>query len=152
MVGSQLALAVVTRGGGWGGRSSFSRASSSATSRSSSVRRTNSSSRLSVVGTRAAIYDIVGPDCGQVIVTLDDKPPRIVPRFDAYCTYHRLQTMFIGSDLPDTVHTVKIEIHPEQPDKVKILSQRNQTMDKPERFNDTAYYPGAILLVGELVK
>lgn len=103
-------------------------------------------------GTRCSIYDLVGPDCGQVTLTLDDKPARIVPRFDPYCTYHRLAAMVIGSDLPDEVHTVKIEIHPEQPDKVAILAKNKEKMDKPERFNGTAIYPGAILLVGELVK
>jgi hypothetical protein len=103
-------------------------------------------------GTRAAIYDIIGPDCGQVIVTVDDQPPRTVPRFDSYCTYHRLATLGLGTELPDKVHTVKIEIHPQQPDKAKILATRNNKMDKPERFEGTAFYPGAILLVGELVK
>ncbi len=103
-------------------------------------------------GTRAGIYDIVGPDCGQVIVTLDERPAKIVPRFDSYCTSHRLSTMLIGDGLADEIHTVKIEIHPEQPDKAKILAQRNNTMDKPERFEGTAFYPGAILLVGEIVK
>lgn len=103
-------------------------------------------------GTRCAIYDLVGPDCGQVIVTLDDQPARIVPRFDAYCTYHRLNTLLIGSDLSDTVHTVKIEIHPDQPDKAKILAKNNNKIDKFERFDGTAIYPGAILLVGELVE
>ncbi|HYG75512.1 MAG TPA: GDSL-type esterase/lipase family protein [Planctomycetota bacterium] len=103
-------------------------------------------------GTRCAIYDIIGPDCGQVTITLDNQPPRTVARFDAFCTYHRLATLLIASDLPDAEHSVKIEIHPEQPDKAKILSQRNEKMDKPERFNGTAFYPGAILLVGELVK
>jgi len=103
-------------------------------------------------GTRCSIYDLVGPDCGQVTVTLDDKPARVVPRFDQYSTYHRLATLVIGSDLPDAVHTVKIEIHPEQPDKVAILAKNKEKMDKPERFNGTAIYPGAILLVGELVK
>lgn len=103
-------------------------------------------------GTYAALYDIIGPDCGQVLVTLDDKPARLVPRFDAYCTYHRLATLLIGADLPDTVHTVKIEIHPQQPDKAKILAQRNEKIDKPERYNDTAIYPGALLLAGELVR
>jgi hypothetical protein len=101
-------------------------------------------------GTRCSIYDIIGPDCGQVIVTLDDKPTRVIPRFDSYCTYHRLATLQIGSDLPDVVHSVKIELHPEQPDKAKILSQRNQKMDKPERFDGRSFYPGAILLVGDL--
>lgn len=103
-------------------------------------------------GTRCAIYDIIGPDCGQVVVTLDDAPPRTVPRFDSFCTYHRLATLLVGTELPDTVHTVRIEIHPEPPDKAKILARRKETMDKPERYQGTAFYPGAILLVGELVK
>ncbi len=103
-------------------------------------------------GTRCSIYDIIGPDCGQVIVTLDDQPAKIVPRFDAYCTYHRLSALMIGSDLEDTVHTVKIEIHPEQPDKAKILEKNGNKIDKPERFNGTAFYAGAILLVGEIIK
>lgn len=103
-------------------------------------------------GTRCAIYDIVGPDCGQVIVKLDDKPEQIVPRFDAYCTYHRLSTMVVGTNLEDKVHTVSIEIHPEQPDKAAILAKNKNTIDKPERFNGIAYYPGALLLVGEMVE
>ena len=107
---------------------------------------------FSFTGTYAALYDILGPDGGQVIVTLDNQPPRLVPRFDAYCTYHRLATLLIGADLPDTLHTVKIELHPEQPDKVKILAQRQEKMDNPARFNERAVYPGAILVVGELKK
>lgn len=103
-------------------------------------------------GTRAALYDLAGPDCGQVIVTLDNQPPRTVPRFDSYCTYHRLATLVIGSELPDAEHTVKIEIHPEQPDKAAILATRKNKIDKPERFDGTAIYPGAILMLGELVK
>ncbi len=103
-------------------------------------------------GPRVSLYDLVGPNCGQVIVTLDDQAPKVVPRFDSYCTYHRLATLVIGNDLPDTVHRVKIEIHPDQPDKAKILSQRDGKIDKPERFDGTYVYPGALLLVGELVK
>jgi hypothetical protein len=108
--------------------------------------------RFKFKGTRAAIYDVIGPDCGQVIVTLDDQPPVVRPRFDSYCTYHRLATLLIGTELPDTVHTVKIEIHPDQPDKAKILSQRHEKINDPKRFDDTAFYPGALLLVGELVQ
>jgi hypothetical protein len=87
-----------------------------------------------------------------VIVTVDDQAARIVPRFDAYCTYHRLSALMIGSDLEDTVHTVKIEIHPEQPDKAKILAKNGNKIDKPERFDGTAFYPGAVLLVGDIVE
>ncbi len=103
-------------------------------------------------GPRCAIYDLVGPDCGQVSVTVDDKPAKIVPRFDAYCTYHRLATMTIGDGLTDEVHTVKIEIHPEQPDKAAILAKNGNKIDKAERFDGTKIFPGAILLVGEIVE
>jgi hypothetical protein len=102
-------------------------------------------------GTRCAIYDLIGPDCGQMIVTLDHNPPRVVPCFDAFCTYHRLAALLIGSELPDEIHEVTVEIHPEQPDKAQILAKNKNTIDRPERYNDTAFYPGAILLTGELV-
>jgi hypothetical protein len=45
-----------------------------------------------------------------------------------------------------------IEIHPDQPDKAAILAKNGNKIDKPERFNATAIYPGAILLVGDIVK
>ncbi len=102
-------------------------------------------------GTSASIYDLVGPDCGQVIVTLDDQPPSVRPRFDAFCTYHRLASLGVASNLSNTVHTVRLEIHPDQPDKAKILSQRNEKIDRPDRFNDRAWYAGALMLVGDLV-
>jgi hypothetical protein len=103
-------------------------------------------------GTTVAIYDVVGPDCGQVVVTLDHQKPVTFPQFDAYCTYYRPALLKIGSNLSNTVHTVKVEIYPDQPDKVKMLSQRQQTMDDPKRFDDRAWYPGALLVVGDLVQ
>ncbi|MBI5384931.1 MAG: SGNH/GDSL hydrolase family protein [Verrucomicrobia bacterium] len=102
-------------------------------------------------GTSAGIYDLVGPDCGQVIVRLDDKPAALRPRFDAYCTYHRLATLMVGSNLTNSLHTVKLEIHPDQPDKAKILAQRQETMDNPKRFEGRAWYAGALMLIGDLV-
>jgi lysophospholipase L1-like esterase len=103
-------------------------------------------------GTTARIYDLVGPDCGQVTIAVDDRAPMVAPRFDAFCTYHRLATLSVAEGLPAGVHTVKITIHPEQPDKVKILSQRNEKMDDPKRFNGTAWYAGGLLLIGELME
>ena len=103
-------------------------------------------------GTAAGVYDLLGPDCGQVIVTLDGGKPAVRPRFDAYCTYHRLATLSLGSGLSNTLHTVKIEIHPDQPDKVKILSQRQEKMDNPQRFDGRAWYAGALMLIGDLVE
>lgn len=102
-------------------------------------------------GTRCAIYDVIGPNSGQLRITLDDRAPEVRSRFDAYCTYDRLSTFLVGSELADTVHTVKIELLGDAPDKAKILSQRNQKIDDPKRFAGLHFYPGAILLVGELL-
>ena len=74
------------------------------------------------------------------------------PRFDSYCTYHRLARFFPSRSLPDGVHTVKIEIHPDQPDKAAILATRNNKIDDPKRFDDRQWYVGGIMLVGELVE
>jgi hypothetical protein len=87
-----------------------------------------------------------------VIVTLDGRAPVIKARFDSYCTYHRLATMAIGSNLSNVVHTVRLELHPDQPDKAKILSQRNERIDNPKRFDDRAWYAGAVMLIGDLVE
>jgi hypothetical protein len=58
----------------------------------------------------------------------------------------------IGTELEDKVHEVVITMDPGMPDKVKILAQRNQKIDKPERFTGRNFFPGALLLVGDLVK
>lgn len=100
-------------------------------------------------GTTARIYDLVGPNCGQLTITVDDRPPVLTPRFDAFCTYHRLSTLSVAEGLPEGVHSVKITIHPQQPDKAKILNERHEKMDDPKRFDGTSWYAGAILLIGE---
>ena len=100
-------------------------------------------------GTTARIYDLVDPDCGQLSIAVDDRPPIVMPRFDAYCTYHGLSTLSVAEALPYGEHSVKITIHPEQPDKSTILSQRHEKMDNPKRFDGTTWYAGAILLLGE---
>jgi len=107
--------------------------------------------RIRFKGTGLRIYDLLGPDCGQVKVTLDDRLPVIKPRFDTYCTYHRLATLSVAENLPDAVHTVTLELRPDQPDKAAILARRNQNIDSPERYNDTAWYAGAVMIIGELL-
>jgi S-formylglutathione hydrolase FrmB len=102
-------------------------------------------------GRTARIYDLLGPDCGQVTIIVDEQPPVVTPRFDAYCTYHRLATLSVAEGLPEGVHSVKITIRPEQPDKAKILSERHEKMDDPKRFDGTAWYAGGLLLTGELL-
>lgn len=102
-------------------------------------------------GTSVMMYDMVGPDCGQIIFTLDDQEPKIIPRFDSWCEGHRVTVMKAATDLPDAVHTVRFEIDHEQPDKVKLLAERGVTMDDPERYDGTKWYVGYVLVTGEML-
>jgi len=103
-------------------------------------------------GRAAAVYDLLGPACGRIIVRLDDRPPVIRPRFDAYCTYYRLNKLQIADSLPAAVHRVVCEIDKKQPNKAAILAKRHQTIDDPKRYDGTVWYAGALLILGELVE
>ena len=103
-------------------------------------------------GTMVGVYDLLGPDCGQVIVRLDDQPQRIRPRFDGYCSYHRLSKLTVAAGLPDAPHTLVLELHRDQPDKRKILQKhRHADLDKnPKKYDDRAWYVGAVMLIGDI--
>ncbi|MBL9152670.1 MAG: SGNH/GDSL hydrolase family protein [Verrucomicrobiales bacterium] len=106
-------------------------------------------------GTVAGVYDLVGPDGGQLNVVLDDQPVRIAPRFDAYCTYHRLSKLDIGSGLdPDVEHRATLTLDAASPDKAKILFERNRPdLEKnPDKYAGLYWHAGAIMLIGDLVE
>jgi len=102
-------------------------------------------------GTTVALYDLLGPDGGQAVCTVDGKasPPRA--RFDRYCTYHRLASLVIAENLEDSVHTVSVEIHPEQPDRSSVVNvEKSKPNFDPKKYDGTVLRIGAIMLVGDL--
>ena len=106
-------------------------------------------------GSQAALYDLLGPDGGQLLITVDGKQrPKLTPRFDSYCTYHRIATLELAQNLdPDKVHTVTVEIHPEQPDRSPVafrLKNPDQELKAP-KFQGTKIRVGKIMLRGTLV-
>ncbi len=108
-------------------------------------------------GTYCAIYDLKGPAGAKVAVKLDGKPAKNNDRFDHYCTYYRINTLPIGYNLSDTVHTVEIEVLAEQPDRAGIFQKGSKTnyakMQKnPEQYDGTNWYVGGIILEGDLVE
>jgi lysophospholipase L1-like esterase len=106
-------------------------------------------------GAVAKVYDLLGPDGGQVIVTVDgkvgDKP---VARFDSYCTYHRIATLGLVYDgTMDQVHDVTVEIHPEQPDRKSVafrLKDPAKELAEP-KFQGTRVWASQLMLLGDLV-
>jgi lysophospholipase L1-like esterase len=102
-------------------------------------------------GTHCAVYDVVGPAGGKVAVTLDGGKPFVVQRIDAYCTYARLSTFTVGTDLPEGVHSVRLELLADPIDKAAVLAKNKNKIDKPERFAPLEFAPGGLLILGELV-
>lgn len=101
-------------------------------------------------GTVLAIYDVLGPDCGQVEMIVDGRVSGKQARFDAYCTYHRLAKLTAVSELQAGDHSVEVRLLGEPLDKAGILAKRNEKIDRPERFEALNWYAGAVLVVGEL--
>jgi len=102
-------------------------------------------------GTSVMMYDMAGPDCGQIIFTLDDQEPKIIPRFDSWCEGYHVTLLKAATDLPNAVHTVTFEIDDDQPDKVNILAERGVTMDDPARYDGTKWYVGYVLVTGQIL-
>lgn len=105
-------------------------------------------------GSHVAGYDLVGPDGGQLEVTVDALSPKKLARIDAHCTYHRLATSLLLTGAPEGRHHVKAQLLAEAPDKRKILFPKNvPDMEKnPAKYQDNVWYLGGLLLLGDLVK
>ncbi len=101
-------------------------------------------------GRSAAIYDLLGPDGGELEVLVDNRPARPVRRFDAYCTYHRLGTTALLSETQAGDHTVTVRLTGNAFDKAEILSHNKNKIDDPARFAPLRWYAGALLIDGDL--
>lgn len=104
-------------------------------------------------GTAAGLYDILGPDGAQVVITVDGKTMAPRPRFDSYCSYHRIASLGIARDLPDTEHAVTVEIHPEQPDRSSVTDrEKTKPGFDPKKYDGTAFRVASLMLIGEVLE
>tara|TARA_R110002073_G_scaffold27840_9_gene89119 strand:+ start:692 stop:2008 length:1317 start_codon:yes stop_codon:yes gene_type:complete len=106
-------------------------------------------------GSSAKLYDLLGPDGGQLIITVDGKQmPKVVPRFDSYCTYHRIATVQVAGGLdPNQVHTVTVEVDSEQPDRQSVAFRLKdpEVELKSPKYQGTNVRVGQILVLGDIV-
>jgi len=104
-------------------------------------------------GTYASLYDLVGPDGGQLVATIDGETAGPRPRFDKYCTYHRIATFGIRSGLEDAVHEVSVRIHPEQPDRSSVVDrEKTKPNFDPAKYDGTRVRVAALMLIGDVVR
>ena len=122
-------------------------------------------------GTMLGIFDIGGPEVGQIELELDgvqmnlkESSPtnftavkdgtdsQVINRFNRYCNNrYRGQCVFIKTDPGN--HTVTLKISGKIPDKVKILGdkQLDDIISNPEKYNRSVIYLGKILLRGKML-
>jgi len=103
-------------------------------------------------GEVVGFFDVVGPDGGQLKVKIDQGEEKVVPRFDAYCTYHRLSKFQVGSGLDaGSVHAVSVTLDSTAPDKKSLLFEKNRPdLEKdPAKYAPNLWNVGAIMLIGE---
>lgn len=104
-------------------------------------------------GMRCKIYDLVGPACGQVWVTVDGKRRnKPIPRFDGYCTYYRLSSLDVY-DGADGVHEVELELDANQPSRRPVAFRLKNPDEElaSSKYNGKEWYVGRLMLVGDLL-
>jgi len=104
---------------------------------------------FAVRGKSARLYDLVGPDGGQAIVRVDGREVhgRPLPRFDAYCTYHRINPLPLSSFSDDKVHVVEITLDSKEPSREAVAESK----EKPEKYRGTKMWAAGILVDGDVV-
>ncbi|MEO6731390.1 MAG: GDSL-type esterase/lipase family protein [Ferruginibacter sp.] len=105
---------------------------------------TDATLKVKFKGTRFGLADIMGPGTAAIEVIIDDQPPRVISRFDAFSTYYRLN-YFILSDLPKGKHTATIRLAPVKIDKEAILKTRNVVVKDWSPYEANTIYVGAVL-------
>ena len=111
---------------------------------------------FSVRGRRVCLYDLLGPDGGQVRVSVDGAPAgKPIPRFDSYCTYHRIATLWVAQ-FPDDgkTHRITVTVDPEQPDRHPVafrLKDPEKELKEP-KYQGTKFWVSQIMLLGDLVE
>ena len=102
-------------------------------------------------GMECRIYDLLGPDCGRVWITVDGQRSKCpVDRFDSYCTYYRLMGFPVFRGM-DGVHDVEIEVDGAQPSREAILRRYPKEDLTQKKYDGTKLFVCQIELVGDLI-
>ena len=124
---------------------------------------------FSFTGKAFGIFDIGGPEVGQLAVEIDGKKVRLLPtwnvrnskavftdssetallnRFNVNCIHYRGQ--FDMVEVEPGKHQVKLIVSDKMADKLAILGKNSADMiDNPSKYNQTIIYLGRLLIRGE---
>lgn len=103
-------------------------------------------------GTRAGIFDIIGPSSGGITVSTDGNDPIYIRRFDVYCGNRNRTSYRLFEPLEEGEHTVIIRPDNRAFDKEEIYHSNPKVIEEKEFFNEFNAYIGNILLIGEVAE
>jgi lysophospholipase L1-like esterase len=108
--------------------------------------------RYTFRGTRLAFYNFPGFEGSELEINLNGEVTR-VNHFDGYGANYRIAEFVVAPELPDAVHTVEITVHPYSYNKRELLHERfrHHYDAAPAKFEQSAWYVGGLMLVGELI-
>ncbi|RKR79933.1 hypothetical protein BDD43_0019 [Mucilaginibacter gracilis] len=108
---------------------------------------------FSFKGNKIGVFDIGGPEVGQLDLVVDGKKLKSLNRFSHWCN-NRYRGQYDFVDVPYGEHQVQLVISSEIPDK-KALLGTNQLADitaNPDKYNKCVIWLGKVLIRGELIK
>lgn len=124
---------------------------------------------FSFEGNAFGVFDIGGPEVGQLEFIVDSKPVKlqlisnngyqlyranakgimdVVNRFNAFCN-NRYRGQYVLIELPKGKHNVTIRLSEKKADKLKILGSKNEDiLANPYKYDQSVFYLGRILVRG----
>lgn len=104
-------------------------------------------------GDMLGVFDIGGPEVGQLEWIVDGKPVKLMNRFNGFCN-NRYRGQFEVIEVPRGNHLVEVVLSGQKADKLMILPEdkRADIITHPEKYDQTVVYIGRILLRGTLLK
>lgn len=104
-------------------------------------------------GDMLGIFDVGGPEAGQLEWIIDGRLVKLMNRFNGFCN-NRYRGQFEVIEVPKGNHLVEVILSGQKADKLKILPEdkREDIIAHPEKYNQAVAYIGRILLRGMLLK
>jgi hypothetical protein len=104
-------------------------------------------------GTRVGLFDIGGPEAGQLGVVVDGRPLQSMNRFNHWCN-NRYRGQYDLISLPAGRHHVEFIVDGNIPDKAAILgkAQSADITAHPWKYDRHVIYLGKVLIRGNIVQ
>lgn len=101
-------------------------------------------------GDTIGFVDILGPEAAKVVIEIDGGYRDMIPRFDKYCSYNRINYFLVNLE-EKKEHIVTFYFLSDPFDKAEILSQNKDMEENPEKYEKNNWYVVKILINGQIL-